>query len=275
MEPRAAPRPASLPPPSPPPFGDSPTASLRGRERLRANLTALYGRIEAARASSARSARSVTLIAVTKAAPPGCFDLLRDIGEKDVGENRVQDAVSKRESAPLGLTWHGIGHLQTNKAKKAVGVFDVFHALDSLHLAAALEPLLAGTGRTWPVFAEINAAHDPKKAGIPPETALAFLESLARFPHLEVVGWMAMPKEADVGDAARPCFQALAALRDEAVRKGLGRVPPTLLSMGMSGDFETAVAEGSTHVRIGRAVWDGVAPDSAVGDAARGRNVSP
>ena len=212
---------------------------------------------------------------MTKAAPPDCYDLLRELGEKHVGENRVQDAVSKRESAPVGLTWHGIGHLQTNKAKKAVSVFDVFHALDSLHLAQALEPLLAAADRVWPVFAQVNAAHDPKKAGVEPEDALPFLEGLARLPHLEVVGWMAMPKEGEVGAAARPCFRTLAALRDEAVRRGLGRVPPTGLSMGMSEDFETAVEEGSTHVRLGRCVWAGVAPDSPVGDGARGRNVSP
>jgi pyridoxal phosphate enzyme (YggS family) len=233
-------------------------------ELLRANLGAVYDRIEAARARSRLAAPRVTLIAVTKAAPPGAFDWLRALGEKDVGENRVADAASKRATAPPGLVWHGIGHVQTNKVKKAVRTFDVFHALDSLPLAEALADALASAGKVWPVYAQVNAARDPKKGGVAPEEALRFLEALSAHPSLEVVGWMTLAKEGDAGDRARPCFATLRGVRDEAVRRGVGRVPPTGLSMGMSEDFEVAVEEGATAVRVGRALWGAATPISAV-----------
>jgi pyridoxal phosphate enzyme (YggS family) len=256
---------------APPPAGARP-----GLERLRANLTALYARIDAARARSEVAAPRVTLCVVTKAAPPGSFDLLRDLGERDVGENRVQDAVSKRESAPVGLTWHGVGHLQTNKARKAIGVFDVFHALDRLPLAEALEPLLAAAGRRWPVYVQVNAAGDPRKSGVEPDAALTFLQDLLRFPHVQVVGWMTMAREEDAGEAARPAFRVLRELRDEALRRGVGSVPPAGLSMGMTGDFEVAVEEGATIVRLGRGVWEGVGAvePPAKGPGAAGPEVS-
>lgn len=233
-------------------------------EVLRANLGGVYDRIEAARRRSRHGAPRVTLIAVTKAAPPGAYDWLRALGEKDIGENRVADAASKKETAPPGLVWHGIGHLQTNKVKKAVRTFDVFHALDSLPLAEALAAALAAAGRVWPVYAQVNAARDPAKGGVAPEEALRFVEALAAYPTLEVVGFMTMAKEEDAGDRARPCFAALRELRDEAVRRGVGRIPPTGLSMGMSEDFEVAVEEGATAVRVGRALWGAPAPNSAV-----------
>jgi len=240
---------------------------------LRANLGTVYDRIEAARTRAAHGAPRVTLIAVTKAAPPGAFDWLRALGEKDVGESRVPDAASKRASAPPGLVWHGIGHLQTNKVKKAVRTFDVFHALDSLPLAEVLASALAAAGRTWPVYVQVNAARDPKKGGVSPEDALGFLQALESFPTLEVVGFMTMAKEEDLGERARPCFAALRQLRDEAARRGVGRVPPVGLSMGMSEDCEVAVEEGATVVRVGRALWRGLAPNSPVAPPPSARTV--
>jgi pyridoxal phosphate enzyme (YggS family) len=250
----------SVPPPDASP-GRSDPGAPRGDvrlERLRENLTGVYDRIEAARRRSPRSAPVVNLVVVTKAAPAGAFDALRALGERDVGENRAPDAFKKRESAPIGLVWHGIGHLQTNKIKKATGAFDVFHAIDSLPLAEALDAALGAAGRRWPAYAQVNAARDPNKGGIAPEQALTFLEALSRLENLDVVGWMTMAREEDEGERARPCFAVLRELRDEALRRGAGRVRPEGLSMGMSGDFEVAVEEGATIVRVGRAVWDGV-----------------
>lgn len=233
-------------------------------ERLRENLRGLTSRIEAARRRSGHAARDVTLVAVTKSVPPAALPLLLHAGHLHLGENRVLDAAHKRESGPRGLVWHGIGHLQTNKAKKAVATFDVFHALDSLRLAAELEAVLASGDRRWPVYVQVNAADDPAKGGFRPEETLDALRALGSFPHLDVVGLMAMAKEADPGEAARPTFRALRELRDEAVRRGVGSRADLGLSMGMSSDFEAAVEEGSTIVRVGRAVWDGVGlPPSA------------
>jgi pyridoxal phosphate enzyme (YggS family) len=249
-------------------------------DRLRENLATVYDRIEAARRRGVTSAPRVDLIAVTKAAPAGAFDWLRTLGERDVGENRVPDAASKKEAAPRGLVWHGIGHLQTNKVKKAVRVFDVFHALDSIHLAEALHPVLEAAGIRWPVYAQVNAARDPAKSGVPPEQALAFAERLASFPTLDVVGWMTMaelPEDParDPGERARPSFRLLREIRDDAVRRGVGRVPPAGLSMGMSDDYEVAVEEGATIVRVGRALWRGLVPDSAVATTGGPRTVGP
>lgn len=228
-------------------------------DTLRARLGVIDKRIEAARRRSPFSADDVTVVIVTKAAPKDALALIAKAAHKHIGENRVVDAAAKRESAPLGLVWHGIGHLQTNKAKKAIATFDVFHALDSIRLADALEPLLAATGRRWPVYAQVNAANDPRKGGVEAEDALGFLRHLARFPHLEVAGLMTIAKAEDRGEAARPAFRTLRELRDDALRAGLasGRLG---LSMGMSDDFEVAVEEGATIVRLGHAIWDGVSP---------------
>ena len=234
--------------------------------RLSDNVAALASRVDAARRRGPKASPTpVSLVVVTKSAPPAAFDLLARAGHADVGENRVLDAERRRASASRlktpdgrGITWHGIGHLQTNKARRALFAFDVFHALDSLHLADRLESCLAETDRRWPVYAQVNAAEDPAKGGVGPSEALDFLRALADRPHLDVVGLMAMAREDAPGDAARRTFTALRGIRDEAVRLGVGRRPPAGLSMGMSDDFETAVEEGATVVRIGRAAFEGV-----------------
>lgn len=250
-------------------------------ERLRERFDAVYGRVEAARTRSPRAAPRVRVVAVTKGSPVGVFDAMVALGEHDVGENRVADAATRRAGAPAGLVWHGIGHLQTNKVKKAVATFDVFHALDSLDLARALDAALRAAGRTWPVYAQVNAAGDPRKGGVGPDEAAAFLAALEDLPQLAVVGLMTMaeaptagtPKAGtDPGDrpveAARRGFGLLRTLRDEALARGVGRVPCEGLSMGMSDDFEVAVEEGATVVRVGRALF----ADSPGSSAPAGRS---
>jgi pyridoxal phosphate enzyme (YggS family) len=227
---------------------------------LEANLGSIRRRIEAARAGSPTSSPSVALLVVTKGAPSEAFPLLRSAGVRDVAESRVQAAEARREAVgePGGdLVWHGVGHVQRNKAARATEVFDVFHALDSPALAGRLEEALSRRGRTWPVHLQVNAASDPRKGGVGVEEALGFLEAATALPHLDVVGWMTMGA---LGEDPRAAFHALREVRDEAVRRGLGRRPPSALSMGMSDDFETAVEEGATVVRIGSAVFEGVFP---------------
>lgn len=244
---------------------DPGSASAPGRERVRANVASIRARIEAARSKSPRSAPKVSLIVVTKTVPAPFLAWLPDAGVKDVGENRVQTADAKRREAVGGLTWHGIGHLQTNKVRRAIETFDVFHALDSLRLADALEEALAKRGVAWPVYAQVNAARDPAKGGVSPEQALGFLSALSSRPHLDLVGLMTMARESDAGEAARPAFRTLAEIRDEGVRRGLGRHPAAELSMGMTDDFEVAVEEGATAVRVGRAIWEGVSAEPTEG----------
>jgi len=225
---------------------------------LRQSLADLRARIEAARARGAHAAPQVTLVVVTKSAPPAVLPHLLLAGVTDVGENRVQAAEERRPRTPPGLVWHGIGHLQRNKAARAVDLFDVFHALDSPRLAEHLESVLARAGRLWPVYIQVNAAADPAKGGLAVEETVAFVKDVLRHPHLACRGFMTMAR-LDAGEAgARAAFRALREVRDEVRRRGLGDPPPEGLSMGMSDDFEWAVEEGSTVVRVGRAVFAGL-----------------
>jgi pyridoxal phosphate enzyme (YggS family) len=200
----------------------------------------------------------VDLVVVTKAAPPTAFRLLADLGVTDVGESRVQAALERRPRAPGGLVWHGIGHLQRNKAHRAVEVFDVFHALDSIRLAERLEEVLGRRGRRWPIYLQVNAADDPAKGGFEAEEVRDALGRLADLPHLEVLGFMTLARLGGDEAETRRAFRALAEVRDEAVRGAALPRPPSGLSMGMSADFEWAVEEGATVVRVGSAIFEGV-----------------
>ena len=204
---------------------------------------------------------------VTKSAPTAFFPLLAEAGVTDVGENRVQAAAVRRRLGPTTWTWHGIGHLQRNKAPRAVELFDVFHALDSAPLAARLEGCLREGTRRWPVYVQVNAAADPRKGGVPPEETLRFLCDLAVLPHLEVRGLMTMARDHAEPGELRATFRMLRDLRDDAVRQGAGVVPPSGLSMGMSSDFELAVEEGATIVRVGTVVFEGLLEEPPAGES--------
>lgn len=236
------------------------------RTRLGANLATVRERIAAAAARGAHAAEAVTLLPVTKAAPQRIFADLLALGEDAVGENRILEARERRQNAPEGLIWHGIGHLQRNKLKVALEVFDVLHGIDSLRLIDPLARQLRTTGRRQAIYLQVNAANDPRKGGFHPDEALEALRVLAQSPHVEVLGFMTMAALGSSQDDARATFRTLREIRDEAVRAGVGQVPPQGLSMGMTNDFEIAVEEGATIVRIGSALLEGLAfPDAASG----------
>lgn len=228
------------------------------RIRLQANLQGLHERIEAARRRGPHAAEHTELIVVTKSQEPQIYAPLVAAGVRAIGENRVQAASARRPGAPPELIWHGIGHLQRNKAALAVATFDVFHALDSLRLAERLDGVLAEAGRSWPVYLQVNAAEDPAKGGWRPTEALGALEALASLRHLTPIGFMTMGAQAAQVSDLRRTFRTLREVRDEAVRRGVGDTAPSGLSMGMSSDFEIAIEEGATAVRVGRAVFAGV-----------------
>ncbi len=204
-------------------------------------------RIAAACARSGRAPADVTLIAVTKGFGPDAVLAAVDAGVRDIGENRVQEAQSKREALPglpEGVRWHMIGHLQTNKVNSVAGLFDIIHSVDSIRLADAVSRRVP---QPMPVFLEVNVAAEATKSGI----ALADLSSahaaISALPNLDVRGLMTVAPIAATPEDVRPVFRRLAA---EARRLGLNE-----LSMGMSDDFEVAVEEGATHVRLGRALF--------------------
>ncbi len=232
---------------------------MRGvTHRIQENLASLRARIEAARATGPHGAVRCELLVVSKSVPTWMFGPLAAAGIEAVGEDRVQSAAERRPTGPAGWAWHGIGHLQRNKAQLATRTFDVFHALDSLRLAEHLEGLLAKESRRWPVYVQVNTAEDPAKGGFTPESVPEALARLEALPHLDVVGFMTMGRLGAAKGDQRSTFRTLRAVRDEAVRPGRGHPSAVGLSMGMTDDFEIAVEEGATVVRVGRAVFEGI-----------------
>ena len=225
---------------------------------LRTSVGRIRDAIEQARRDAEHGAERVSLVVVTKSVPTTSYELLERAGVTDIGENRVQAAQARFSAAPTTLTKHGIGSLQRNKARRALDVFDTFHALDRLSLAATLQRHLEALNRTWPVFVQVNASGEAQKSGFSPDDALDALKSLQSLDRLRVRGWMTMAEVGAEEQDLRRTFSTLRWLRDEAIALGIGREPPSELSMGMSADYVCAVQEGATLVRIGRAAFHGV-----------------
>jgi len=203
--------------------------------------------IEAACLRSGRAPEQVTLVAVTKGVAPGAIREAVAAGVSHLGENRVQEAESKRRALvdlPAGVRWHLVGHLQTNKVKTAIGLFDIIHSVDSLHVAEAISKRAQSP---IPVFLEVNVAEDPAKYGFTIDELPHQHETIARLPSIDIRGLMTVAPQVESAEMARPVFRRL---REAARSLGLPE-----LSMGMSDDFEVAVEEGTTHVRIGRALF--------------------
>ena len=210
-------------------------------------------RIAAAAARAGRPAESVRILAVTKGHPLGRAREAAAAGLLDLGENRVQEALAKQDAWPdAPVRWHLIGHLQRNKVRLAVGRFALIHSLDSIRLADALEAAAAAAGSVQDVLVEVNVAREPQKGGAAPEEAPALVGRTAALPHLRLLGLMAMaPYGASVAEQHR-VFGGLRALRDSLATSALELA---VLSMGMSDDFEAAVEEGATMVRLGTVLF--------------------
>lgn len=211
-------------------------------------------RIAAAAIASGRNPDSITLIAVGKTFPAAVVAEVVAAGAVDLGENRVQEAVAKKPDV-VGARWHLIGPLQRNKARAALEVFDVVHTLDRPEIADRLQYLLA---EHWPerrldVLIEVNVGSEPQKAGALPEDAAELLEHALGCDRLSVRGLMAIPPWGRDPEESRPYFEALRELRDD-LQLQVGEPLPEL-SMGMSHDFELAIAEGATMVRVGTAIF--------------------
>jgi len=200
----------------------------------------------------------VTVVAVTKGHPVERLREAAAAGLLDVGENRVQEALRKQEAWPgAPVRWHLIGHLQRNKAKLAVGRFALIHSLDSVRLADALEGAAAAAGVVQEVLVEVNVAREPQKSGAPPEEAPALVAHAARLPHLAVRGLMGLAPFGAPPDVQHQVFGELRRLRDALATSSLDLA---VLSMGMSADFEAAVEEGATMVRLGTILFGERAP---------------
>ena len=222
-------------------------------DQFTTHCEAVLGRMAQACQACGRSPSSVRLLPVTKTHPFEAAEYAHRFGLAAVGENRVQEAQVKRPQSPAGLRWELIGHLQSNKAKQALQAFDVLQSVDSAELAARLGRIATDLGLTREVYVQVNSGDDPAKFGCDLAEAPAVLEALLPHRSLNVVGLMAIAPLSDDPAVARRTFAELRRCRDDLESRFGVKLPE--LSMGMSGDLEIAIAEGSTCVRVGSALY--------------------
>ena len=220
---------------------------------LAANLASIQERIRAACSRANRNPDSVSLLAVTKTHPPEIVAEAARLGLSLFGENKVQEAKAKLPLCPGRLRWHMIGHLQFNKCRDAVELFEMIESVDSLHLAEEINKRAEQASKTMPILLEVNAVGEASKFGYKPEQLLSDLPKLNALPRLEIHGLMTVPPYSPIPERVRPVFQQLRELKQKC-EDTLG-APLPHLSMGMSGDFEVAIEEGATLVRIGTALF--------------------
>jgi PLP dependent protein len=220
---------------------------------IAANLESVRQRIKAACDRSDREPNSVTLLAVTKTQPPEAVGAAADLGLLVFGENKVQEAKAKIPLCSGKLRWHFIGHLQSNKCRDAMHLFQMIQGVDSLSLAQEISKRAAEAAKTMPVLLEVNLAGEASKFGFQPATLLAELKQINALPRIEVQGLMTVPPWTPDAENSRPHFRRLRELKQQC-EQVLG-APLPHLSMGMSGDFEAAIEEGATIVRIGTALF--------------------
>ncbi len=221
---------------------------------LAQNLAAVRERISAAERRSGRPAGSVTLIGVVKTLAADTIAAAVALGLRDLGENKVQEAEGHQQHVGRDAArWHMIGHLQRNKAGRALELFDVVHGVDGMELAQALSRRAVAAARVLPVLVEVNVSGEASKFGLAPENVAEVAEQVWSLPGLRLQGLMTVGAPVAALEQARPGFARLRTLRDQLVTR-LGASLPEL-SMGMSGDFEVAIEEGATMVRVGTALF--------------------
>jgi pyridoxal phosphate enzyme (YggS family) len=225
--------------------------------QLGARLAQVRAQIDAAALKCGRLPHEITLIAISKTHPASLVKRAIELGATDLGENRVQEAEEKiAEVGRQKARWHLVGHLQANKARRAIQLFDVIHSLDSIELASRLDRLCGEERRErLPVLVQVDLGHEETKSGIDEEDLEQLVNGLAASTYLQFIGLMTLPPFIDDPEQVRPFFRRLRELRDELAAKGAFADQKGELSMGMTHDFEVAIQEGATMVRIGTAIF--------------------
>ncbi|HKR22565.1 MAG TPA: YggS family pyridoxal phosphate-dependent enzyme [Pyrinomonadaceae bacterium] len=225
--------------------------------QLGARLAQVRAQIDAAAIKCGRLPPEVTLIAISKTHPASLVREAIQLGATDIGENRVQEAEQKiNEVGRTAARWHLVGHLQANKARRAVQLFDVIHSLDSLELARRLDRLCGDENRSdLSVLIQVDLGHEETKTGIDETELPQLIEGLKELRHLRLAGLMTLPPFFDDPEQARPFFRRLRELRDDLAAQGAFGDQKGELSMGMTNDFEVAIEEGATMVRVGTAIF--------------------
>ena len=228
----------------------------KGTVMIKQNLDIVNQRIRKAAEACGRRPEEVRLVAVSKTMPSEKIVLAVEAGVATLGENYVQEAREKfNDLYTLPVSWHFIGHLQSNKAKYVVKIFDLIHSVDSVKLAVEIDRQAKKIDKIQDVLIQVNVAAELSKSGAPPETALDLIRDISLLSNVAVKGLMTMPPYFNAPDRVRPYFKALRELRDRIAAESLANVSMDELSMGMTGDFEVAIQEGATMVRIGTAIF--------------------
>jgi pyridoxal phosphate enzyme (YggS family) len=219
---------------------------------IKENLLRVMDRIERAAQRVGRDTGEIKLVAVSKTVEAARIKEAIEAGASILGENYVQEAQEKIEEIGHPVAWHFIGHLQTNKAKYAVRLFDMIHSVDSLPLAEELDRRAERVGQTAKVMIEVNISGEATKFGTDEEKVLGIARGILNLSHLSLQGLMTMPPYFDSAEMSRPYYIKLRELKEKMIREG---IPLKELSMGMSNDFEIAIEEGATYVRVGTAIF--------------------
>ena len=219
------------------------------------NVMGIRQRMAAAAERCGRNHEDINLMAVSKTVPPERVHEAIKAGITWFGENYVQEAREKIPAVGQNVSWHMIGHLQTNKVKYVVHLFDWIHSVDRIELAKELDKRAAQNQRTLKVLLEVNVSGEVSKSGAEPSRVLELVRQISVMPNLNVQGLMTMPPFFENPEEARPYFVALRRLRDKIEGENIPGVQMKELSMGMTGDFEVAIEEGATIIRVGRAIF--------------------
>jgi hypothetical protein len=223
---------------------------------VKERLAAIWKEIQTAAGNCGRDPRTVKLVAVSKTQPVESVKEAISAGISIVGENYIQEARERYNALYREpVIWHFIGHLQSNKAKYAVRMFDLIHSVDSLKLVAELDKQAAKIGKTQKILIQVNISLESSKSGTIPENTLALIRQAAEYKNVGICGLMTMPPFFDDPERARPYFSKLRILSEQIDNENIPGIAMQELSMGMSGDFQAAIEEGATFVRIGTAIF--------------------
>ena len=224
-------------------------------EIIKNNLKIINVKIKKAALKASRNPEKIKLVAVTKAAAIEQIKEAINAGVKIIGENKVQEAKEKYQILSADIEWHLVGHLQTNKVKYAVEIFDLIHSVDSIKLAKEIDRRSLQFGKITNVLIEVNISGEKTKYGIKPEEVVTFLKEISEFPRVWIRGLMTIAPIVEDKEKARPYFRKLRELSKEIKSKNIKNVKMDYLSMGMTEDFEIAIEEGANVVRIGRGIF--------------------
>ena len=222
---------------------------------IQENLSRLQDRIAKAAERSGHDPHSICLVAVSKTKPASLILEAIDAGVTDIGENRVQEAQSKWNQIDRSVRWHLVGHLQRNKVKQALAIFDLIHSVDSLRLLAEIDRRSAQLNQRTDVLIQVNTSGEPSKYGVEPDQTLDLIESGLDYEHVRINGLMTIGAFLPDPEAVRPSFVLLQQLREKIVGQQFPGIDMEYLSMGMTNDFEVAIEEGANLVRVGTAIF--------------------